>query len=141
MEPEDKLAELNRITAEQDAKHEANMAKITGGDTSTKIDETDADRLLLLDRIADRVPGLDLDRHRIEWLTLEDGHEALLLDGGGMDGGDGFFIANDGGDLNVIGPTAPLLPGGIGCIVVDADGGRRLARLIRDPLAPPADDE
>jgi hypothetical protein len=38
-------------------------------------------------------------------------------------------------DLHVVGPTAPLIPGAIGCVVIDADGGRRLGQLVRDPLA------
>jgi hypothetical protein len=50
----------------------------------------DTDRLELLDRIADRVPELDLDQNAIEWTTLEDGHEALLVNGGGI----GAFFAN-----------------------------------------------
>jgi hypothetical protein len=41
----------------------------------------DTDRLELLDRIADRVPELDLGQNAIEWTTLEDGHEALLVNG------------------------------------------------------------
>jgi hypothetical protein len=45
--------------------------------------DPDADRLELLDRLAERLPELDLDQHEIEWRTLEDGHEALLVDGGG----------------------------------------------------------
>ena len=47
------------------------------------MNERDADRLELLDRIAHRVRELDLDRKRIEWTTLDDGHEALLVNGGG----------------------------------------------------------
>jgi hypothetical protein len=42
------------------------------------VNRSDADRLLLLDRLAERVPELDLDRNEIEWKTLPDGHEALL---------------------------------------------------------------
>ena len=50
------------------------------------MDERDADRLLLLDRLAERVPGLDLDRHETEWTTLpDDDRETLLIDGGGID--------------------------------------------------------
>ena len=49
--------------------------------------DRDADRLELLDRIAARIPDLDLDRQQIEWMTLDDGHEALLVNGGGIDGG------------------------------------------------------
>jgi hypothetical protein len=29
----------------------------------------------------------------VEWDTLPDGHEALLVDGGGIDGGDGTYFA------------------------------------------------
>jgi hypothetical protein len=47
------------------------------------MDPTDADRLKPLDRIAERISELDLDQHEIEWTTLPDGHQALLVDGGG----------------------------------------------------------
>ena len=58
------------------------------------VDRTDADRLELLDRIAARIPALDLDQQQVAWTTLEDGHEALLVNGGGIDGGDGTYFAN-----------------------------------------------
>lgn len=69
----------------------------------TAMNERDADRLELLDRIADRVPELDLDRERIEWRTLDDGHEALLVNGGGIDGGQGAYVANAGEDVHAVG--------------------------------------
>jgi hypothetical protein len=50
------------------------------------VDHSDTDRLELLDRIADRVPELDLDQNEVAWMTLDDGHEALLVNGGGVDG-------------------------------------------------------
>ena len=50
------------------------------------MDRSDADRLELLDRIADRVPELDLEQNEVEWMTLEDGQQALLVNGGGIDG-------------------------------------------------------
>jgi hypothetical protein len=59
--------------------------------TSATRNERDADRLGLLDRIADRVPELHLDQQSLEWTTLDDGHEALLVNGGGFDGGQGAF--------------------------------------------------
>ena len=49
------------------------------------MDRPDTDRLELLDRIADRVPELDLDQNEVGWTTLEDGHEALLVNGAGFD--------------------------------------------------------
>ena len=55
----------------------------------TTMDERDQDRLELLDRIAHRVPQLDLAQQSVEWTTLDDGHEALLVNGGGFDGGKG----------------------------------------------------
>jgi hypothetical protein len=67
------------------------------------MDERDTDRLVLLDRIADRIPEVDLEQHSVEWTTLDDGHEALLVDGGGIDGGSGTFFANAGDDLHVVG--------------------------------------
>ncbi len=72
--------------------------------------DRDADRLELLDRIGDRVPELDLDQNEIEWTTLDDGHEALLVNGGGIDGGNGAFFANAGEDLHAVGSLAPLIP-------------------------------
>ena len=55
--------------------------------TMTATNDRDADRLELLDRIADRVPELDLDAQSVEWTMLDDGCEALLVNGGGIDGG------------------------------------------------------
>lgn len=135
MEPEDKLAELHRITAEQNAKHKANLTKITS-DTSTTIDETDTDRLLILDRIAEQMPDLDLRLHEAEWRRFDDGIETLLVDGGGIDGGTGYMVSNGpiDEDLHVIGPTDPLFPGKIVAVSIHPDGSRKLAKLIPDPL-------
>jgi hypothetical protein len=99
------------------------------------VDHSDADRLELLDRIADRVPELDLDQNEVEWTTLPDGHEALLVNGGGIDGGDGAFLANAGDDLHVVGGLGSLMPGHVGCIVIRPDGSRTLARAVPDPAA------
>jgi hypothetical protein len=99
------------------------------------MDNRDTDRLKLLDRLADRLPELDLDQNEIEWTTLPDSHEALLVDGGGIDGGDGAFFANAGDDLHVVGSVAPLIPGCVGCIVIRPDRSRRLAHAVPDPLA------
>jgi hypothetical protein len=99
------------------------------------MDETDADRLKLLDRIAERVPELDLDREAVEWTTLDDGHEALLVNGGGLDGGSGSFFANAGDDVHVVGSLAPIIEGAIGCIVIQPDGSRNVAHVMPDPLA------
>ena len=52
----------------------------------TAMNDCHAERLELLDRIADRVPELDLARQSVDWMTLDDGHEALLVNGGGIDG-------------------------------------------------------
>lgn len=99
------------------------------------MNECDADRLELLDRIAERVAELDLAQRSVEWTTLDDGHEALLVDGGGIDGGDGVYFANCGDDVHAVGTLAPLLDGYIGCIVIRPDGSRVLARAVPDPLA------
>jgi hypothetical protein len=98
-------------------------------------DRTDADRLELLDRIAARLPDLDLDQHEVEWHELPDGAEALVVNGGGIDGGNGAFFANAGEDLHAVGSLAPLIPGHIGCIVIRPDGSRTLARAVPDPAA------
>jgi hypothetical protein len=97
--------------------------------------ERDADRLELLDRIADRVPELDLVQQEIEWMTLEDGHEALLVNGGGLDGGSGAYFANAGEDVHAVGSLAPIVEGYVGYIVIRPDGSRYVARALRDPLA------
>ncbi len=99
------------------------------------LNPTEADRLMLLDRIAARIPWLDLDQQSIEWMTLEDGHEALVVNGGGMDGGDGTFFANCGEDVHAVGSLAPLIPGHVGCVVIRPDGSPVLARAVHDPLA------
>ena len=38
-------------------------------------------------------PSSTSNRTEIEWMTLDDGHEALLVNGGGIDGGDGTYFA------------------------------------------------
>jgi hypothetical protein len=53
------------------------------------VNRSDADRLELLDRIEKRIPELELEQQTIEWTTLPDGHEALLVNRGGIDGGSG----------------------------------------------------
>ena len=98
------------------------------------LNPADTDRLTLLDRLADRVPELDLDQQSIEWMTLDDGHGALLVNGGGIDGGDGAFFANAGDDVHAVGNLAPIVPGHVGCIVIQPDGSRYLARIEPDPL-------
>jgi len=72
----------------------------------SNLTDTDTDRLTLLDRIAERVPELDLDEQTVEWTTMDDGAEA------------------------------PLIEGHIGCVVIRPDGSRYLARVMPDPLAP-----
>jgi hypothetical protein len=73
--------------------------------------------------------------NEVACMTLPDDHEALLVNGGGIDGGAGAFIANAGEDLHVVGSVEPLIPGHVGCIVLAPDGSRRLARVVADPLA------
>ena len=109
----------------------------TGG---MKVNEMDADRLELLDRIKARLPDLDLDRQSIEWTTLDDGHAALLVNGGGIDGDTGAYFANSGEDVHAVGSLDPLIPGAIGCIAIKPDGSRQLARVMSDPLGPPRPD-
>ena len=99
------------------------------------MDERDADRFELLDRIAERTPGLDFAQQSIEWTTLNDGHEALLVNGGGFDGRNPAFFANSGDDVHAVGSLAPLIEGAIGCVVIRPDGSRYLARPVPDPLA------
>jgi hypothetical protein len=99
------------------------------------VDHSDTDRLELLDRIADRVPELDLDQNEVAWMTLDDGHEALLVNGGGVDGGNGAFFVNGGDDLHAVGSMAPMIDGWIGAIMIASDGSRRLAHAEPDPLA------
>jgi hypothetical protein len=102
-------------------------------DDTPEISETDDDRLLLLDRIAGRLPDLDLDGHEVAWHQLPDGSQALLVDGGGLDGGEGMYLANAGEDIHVVGPIPAIKS--IGAIVVKPDGTRVLAQVTPDPLA------
>ena len=53
-------------------------------------------------------PNCDLDREQIEWMKLPDGHQALLVNGGGIDGGSGAFFANAGQDVHAVGSSQPL---------------------------------
>lgn len=151
-----KLAKLEALIAEQDAEHaakqaehEARIAEITGDrsiaayieemttmNDETGLDDADGKRFELLDRIAERLPELSLDDYSIEWATLPDGGEALVIDGGGFDGGSGYFIANSpvGDDLHLVGPTTPLVPGKIAALAIHPDGTRELVKLIPDPL-------
>ena len=99
------------------------------------MNEREQEQLELLDRIADRIPKLDLDQHHVEWTTLEDGHEALLVNGGGIDGGDGVYFANAGDDLHAVGSLTPIFDGYIGCVVLKPDGSRYIASAVPDPLA------
>jgi hypothetical protein len=99
------------------------------------MNDSDADRLELLDRIKARIPDLDLDAQSVEWTTLDDGSEALLVNGGGLDGGDGAYFANAGDDVHVIGSLSPLIEGHIGCIVIKPDSSRYVAKAMPDPLA------
>jgi len=100
-----------------------------------ELNPTDADRLALLDRVTDRIPELDLDERSIAWTTLPDGAEALLVDGGGIDGGNGVYFANAGDDVHAVGSIAPLVPGHLGCVVIRPNGSRYLAQVQPDPLA------
>ncbi len=79
-------------------------------------EDRDCDRLLLLDRLAERLPDLDLDRQEVDWMTLPepDGAEALLVNGGGIDGGDGVYFAYAGEDVHAVGSLQPLAPA-VGC--------------------------
>jgi hypothetical protein len=97
------------------------------------MDQRDRERFELLDRVKDRL-GLDLDQHAIEWSETPDGAQALLVDGGGIDGGKGAYFANAGDDLHAVGTLAPIVPGHIGCIVIRPDGSRQVARAVPDPL-------
>ena len=66
---------------------------------------------------------------------MDDGAEALLVDGGGIDGGNGTYFANCGDDVHAVGTVDPIVPGHVGCVVIRPDGGRVLARVVPDPLA------
>jgi hypothetical protein len=71
----------------------------------------------------------------VEWTTLDDGHQALLVNGGGLDGGAGTYFANCGDDVHAVGTLDPIVPGHVGCIVIRPDKTRVLARAVPDPLA------
>jgi hypothetical protein len=58
---------------------------------------------------------------------------ALLVNGGGIDGGNGAYLANCGDDVHAVGSLAPIIAGYIGCIVIKPDGSRYVARAVPDP--------
>ena len=58
----------------------------------------------------------------------------MLIDGGGIDGGDGVYFANAGDDVHAVGSMQPMAAA-VGCIVIRPDGSRQLARAVSDPLA------
>ena len=64
---------------------------------------------------------------------LDDGHEALLVNGGGVDGGNGAFFANAGEDVHMVGSFEPVASL-VGCVVIRPDGSRYVARVQPDPL-------
>ena len=71
------------------------------------MDPINADCLKLLDRIADRMPDLDLDQLEVEWIEMPDGAQGLAVDGGGFGGdGNGFTFANAGEDVHGVGSLA-----------------------------------
>jgi hypothetical protein len=81
------------------------------------------------------MPDLDLTRHSVEWTEMPDnGAQGLLVDGGGIDGGNGFTLVCHGEDLHAVGPTSPMIPGYVGCVVIAPDKSRRLAQAMPDPL-------
>jgi hypothetical protein len=104
------------------------------------MNDQDQNRLMLLDRLAERVPELDVDRERVEWIEWPDGGEALVVNGGGFDGGDGTTFTNHGDDVHAVGSLDPIVPGAIGCVVIRPVGSRVLARAVPDPLAQPNSD-
>jgi hypothetical protein len=63
---------------------------------------------------------LDLDRERVEWIELPDGVEALSVNGGGIDGGDGAHFVNYGDDVHA-------------CVRERGPAHPRPRRLRRDP--------
>ncbi len=99
------------------------------------VNPTDADRLELLDLLANRLPELKLAERTIEWTTLDDGAEALLIDGAGLDGGAGIYFTCAGDDVHAVGSLSPIVEGFIGCIVIRPDGSRVVARAVPDPSA------
>ncbi len=107
-----KFAELEETIRKQGEEHEA----------KAKAHE----QMTLLDRIATRVPEMDLDQHEIEWTTLPDG--------GGFDGGSGIYFANAGEDVHAVESMAPAFPA-VGCVVIRPDRTRVLAQVMPDPLA------
>jgi hypothetical protein len=59
-------------------------------------------------------PSLTSKRTRSPGRTLRDGHQALLINGGGFDGGDGAYFANAGQDVHAVREPGPV-GGGLVC--------------------------
>jgi hypothetical protein len=102
--------------------------------SADRLDSCSSHGLRLLPQLASGIGATSqIDADHEGWTRLAHGSEALLVDGGGIDGSTGYFIANapDGSDnLHVIGPTAPPMPGKIGAIAIHA---------ASNPLASPTD--
>jgi hypothetical protein len=94
----------------------------------TVMNDHDADRLELLDRIEKRAPEIKLEKYELSWGTLEDGY-------GGSVARCGEYFANYGEYLHAYGSLAPIIGGCIGCIVIKPDGSRYVAQAVPDPLA------
>ena len=68
---------------------------------------------------------------------MPDGVEALIVNGGGFDGGDGASFTNCGEDVHVVGIMAPLIEGHLGCVVIRPDGSRYLLASSATRWRPP----
>ena len=64
-----------------------------------------------------------------------DGAQALLVDGGGVDGGQGMMLCNHAADVHALGSFAPLAAGTVGVLAIRPDGTRIVLQVMADPLA------
>ncbi len=97
------------------------------------LESIDAERLELLDRIAERLP--DLDQHRVEWGEYRRRVTSAPRGRRRLRRRRRLQYANSGENLHAVGSMAPLIAGHVGCIVIKPDGSRVLARAVPDPLA------
>jgi hypothetical protein len=72
-------------------------------------DQAEQSGLELLDRLAES-RSRARPRAAFSRTTLDDGSEALLVDGGGIDGGTGGYFANAGEDVHAVGSLDPIVP-------------------------------
>lgn len=127
-----RLARIEQLCREQDERsrqvehrREREVEALKAAASPATIPETDTLRLTLLDRLAERCPELgNVGDHEVDWLPLDDGDEALVLDRSGFATGTGAYFVLSGDDVLAIGPIGSADV--VGVVVIRPDGSREL---------------